>query len=115
MARAHRMTPKRRAALKKAQAASARKRRGKGRGKLAAANRAAGPRSRVKRHLSRHGLSYAAVGVFAGAVAADHHFKKKRIAHYRDIAAGKGLPKPKVKYGGMKITPRHKTVKSYDF
>lgn len=39
MARAYRMTPARRAALKKAQAASARKRRGKGKGKLAAANR----------------------------------------------------------------------------
>lgn len=40
MAKPHRMTPARRAALKKAQAASARKRRGKGKGKLAAANRA---------------------------------------------------------------------------
>jgi hypothetical protein len=39
MAKSHRMTPARRAALKKAQAASARKRRGKGKGKLAAANR----------------------------------------------------------------------------
>ena len=36
---AYRMTPARRAALKKAQRASARKRRGKGKGKLAAANR----------------------------------------------------------------------------
>lgn len=40
MARTHTMTPARKAALKKAQAASARKRRGKGKGKLAAANRA---------------------------------------------------------------------------
>lgn len=38
-ARRHVMTPARKAALKKAQAASARKRRGKGKGKLAAANR----------------------------------------------------------------------------
>ena len=37
--RAYQMTPARRAALKRAQAASARKRRGTGKGKLAAANR----------------------------------------------------------------------------
>lgn len=96
-------TAKQKAALRKAQLASARKRRGKGKGKLAAANRAAGPRNRVKRHLSRHGLSYAAVGVFAGAVAADYHFKKKRIAHYNAIAAGKGMPKPKVRYKNVPL------------
>ena len=39
MARSHRMTPARRAALRKAQAASARKRRGRGKGKLASSNR----------------------------------------------------------------------------
>jgi hypothetical protein len=44
MAKSHAMTPARRAALKKAQAASARKRRGKGKGKLAAANRKASRR-----------------------------------------------------------------------
>lgn len=48
MAKRHSMTPARRAALRKAQAASARKRRGKGKGKLAAANRQLGPRSSGK-------------------------------------------------------------------
>lgn len=48
MARSHSMTPARRAALRKAQEASARKRRGKGKGKLAAANRQIGPRSSGK-------------------------------------------------------------------
>ena len=51
MAKKHVMTPARRAALKKAQAASARKRRGKGKGKLAAANRKLSAKSRFKRSL----------------------------------------------------------------
>lgn len=57
MAKAHRMTPARRAALKKAQAASARKRRGKGKGKLAKANRR---NSGYKR-----AMAYTAIGVGA--------------------------------------------------
>lgn len=63
MARTHTMTPKRRAALKKAQMASARKRRGKGKGKLAAANRAADS----QRRNYRRGKIARAVGAALGA------------------------------------------------
>ena len=55
---AYRMTPARRAALRKAQAASARRRRGKGRGKLAAANRRATRNKRIA--LATGGLAGAA-------------------------------------------------------
>lgn len=76
-ARRHVMTPARKAALKKAQAASARKRRGKGKGKLAKANRKNTSLKRV--------LAYAAVG--AGVALAAHgvgHFSAhKRSARYR--------------------------------
>lgn len=44
---AYRMTPARKAALRKAQKASARRRRGKGKGKLAAANRRARRNGRI--------------------------------------------------------------------
>ena len=56
---AYRMTPARRAALRKAQAASARKRRGKGKGKLGTANR----RARRNRNIAL------ATGGLAGAAA----------------------------------------------
>jgi hypothetical protein len=76
MARAHTLTPARRAALKKAQAASARKRRGKGKGKLASANRTIdrnrGKKGFVKRN--RKKLAYGALAV--GAVAGATHVKK---------------------------------------
>lgn len=73
---AYKMTPKRRAALKKAQAASARKRRGKGKGKLAKANRR---NSGYKR-----AMAYTAIGVGAlGAVAAYGAYK----SHKRNQAA----------------------------
>ena len=49
MAKTHTMTPARKAALKRAQAASARKRRGKGKGKLAAANRQIGNKRKKSR------------------------------------------------------------------
>lgn len=62
---AHRMTPARRAALKKAQAASARKRRGKGRGKLAVANR---KYSRLKKT-----VKYTAIAGAVGAAAVGAH------------------------------------------
>lgn len=75
-ARRHVMTPARKAALKKAQAASARKRRGHGKGKLAAANR--------KNASLRRTLTYTAVG--AGVTLAAHaigHFAahKKRVRY----------------------------------
>lgn len=62
--RPYTMTPARRAALKKAQAASARKRRGKGKGKLAAANRAADSRKRRASIGRKIGITayYAAAG-----------------------------------------------------
>ena len=59
---AYRMTPARRAALKRAQAASARKRRGRGKGKLAAANRS---NARL-----RKAVKYASVGAGFGTIAA---------------------------------------------
>lgn len=61
---AYRMTSRRRAALRKAQAASARKRRGKGKGKLARANRRA---TRNKR------IAIAAGGLGLAAMAAGYH------------------------------------------
>lgn len=67
MARSHRMTPKRRAALRKAQAVSARKRKGKGKGKLAAANRS---NNRLRTGLKTVGTAAAIGAVAYGA----HHF-----------------------------------------
>jgi len=61
MARGYRMTPKRKAALRKAQAASARKRKGKGKGKLAAANRS---NSRLRTGI-KAAVGAAAVGMMA--------------------------------------------------
>jgi hypothetical protein len=63
---AYRMTAARKAALRKAQAASARKRRGKGRGKLAKANRSASRNKRIAIVAATGGLALAATGV-AGA------------------------------------------------
>ena len=56
---AYQMTPARRRALRKAQAASARKRRGKGKGKLAAANRRATRNKRIAQ--ATGGLAGAAI------------------------------------------------------
>lgn len=76
--RAYRMTPARRAALKKAQAASARKRRGKGKGKLAAANRSLDSRvsgmSR-KRRVAYLGAAYGAIGLAAAGVYANKKYQ----------------------------------------
>lgn len=70
----HRMTPARRAALKKAQAASARKRRGTGKGKLAAANRKGG----ISR--KRRAFAYGSIAVGYGAlgVAAHRTYRKPK-------------------------------------
>ena len=70
----YRMTPKRRAALRKAQKISARKRRGKGKGKLAAANRRA---TRNKR------IALATGGLFGAAMAAGY-VKGKRSNSYKN-------------------------------
>lgn len=87
----HRMTPARRAALKKAQAASARKRRGKGKGKLAAAHRHSRRNGQIS---TAAGLGFAAVAI--GAVAYTNHKNGKRYkmkapktdyshAHYKKV------------------------------
>lgn len=60
---AYRMTAARKTALRKAQAASARKRRGKGRGKLAKANRSATRNKRIAVVAATGGLALAAAGV----------------------------------------------------
>lgn len=82
---AHRMTPARKAALKKAQAASARKRRGKGKGKLAAANRKIGSGG-VRGHLRRNAAGYAAIGVAGAYLAASVHGIRKRNKANRKAA-----------------------------
>jgi hypothetical protein len=83
---AHRMTPARRAALKKAQAASARKRRGKGKGKLAAANRKISGGG-VKGHLRRNAGNYVAGAALVayGAAHVAHAYGK----HKKGQAAAK--------------------------
>lgn len=63
---AYRMTAARKSALRKAQMASARKRRGKGKGKLAKANRTATRNKRIAVVAATGGLALAATGV-AGA------------------------------------------------
>lgn len=67
---AYKMTPARRAALRKAQAASARKRRGRGKGKLAAANRRARRNARI---------AIAAGGLAGAAMAAGAYSNRKKI------------------------------------
>ena len=73
---AYRMTPARKAALRKAQAASARKRRGKGKGKLGAANR----RARRNRNIAL------ATGGLAGAAALAGY----SVGSYQAVSTGRG-------------------------
>lgn len=83
------MTPKRRAALRKAQAASARKRRGKGKGKLAAANRQVNRANRFRTAV-KVGATAAAVGVAAykaRGLAGD--LKRMRSNQIRSAARGR--------------------------
>lgn len=95
MARSHTMTPARRAALKKAQAASARKRRGKGKGKLAVANRKYDGRNRTRNKIVRYGL-IGAGGALAAAAAyriGSSRTKKKYVfseARIRAISRAQG-------------------------
>ena len=83
---AHNMTPARRAALKKAQMASARKRRGTGRGKLAAANR---KNMRLKRNIKRTAIAAGAVTAAGATVYVAHK-------HRGTIKKRSGLAKKKV-------------------
>jgi len=115
MKRSHTMTPARRAALKKAQAASARKRRGKGKGKLAAANRKADSRSSRKGQIVRYAIAGAG-GALAAAAAyrlgqrGNKNFKnKKKIVGTQKIYFDKSLgayytkrPKAKGSQGAIK-------------
>jgi hypothetical protein len=79
---AYSMTPARRAALKKAQAASARKRRGKGKGKLAAANRKNG----ISRKRKMIGYSAVAVGYgLIGYAAIKQHKENRSRAHTKKL------------------------------
>lgn len=84
MARTHRMTPKRKAALRKAQKASARKRRGKGNGKLAAAHRRARRNARIA-----VGINAGLAGVAMAAVGSAYYTRK--------VASG-GPPSKKISY-----------------
>lgn len=76
---AYRMTAARRAALRRAQAASARKRRGKGKGKLAAANRRATRNKRIA--LAAGGLAGAA------ALAGYANSRSLKATYKRDVGA----------------------------
>lgn len=97
----YRMTPKRRAALRKAQKISARKRRGKGKGKLAAANRRA---TRNKR------IALATGGLFGAAMAAGY-VKGKRSNSYKNKKGVKTGLSMHPRYSGMYKPNRRDLVK----
>lgn len=88
---AYKMTPKRRAALRKAQLASARKRRGRGKGKLAKANRSSTRNRRIAVVAATGGLALAAAGV-AGAMyarkTASGGPRKKTVASSSKVSLG---------------------------
>ena len=89
MAKSHVMTPKRRAALKKAQTVSARKRRGHGKGKLAKANKTISRQRKVALVAATGGLALAAAGV------AGHYYVRK--------TAGGGPKQKKINHGTSKV------------
>ena len=114
MARAYRMTAGRRAAIKKAQAASARKRRGRRKKKIAI------------------GAGIGALGVVGVTMAAANGYGKRRralIANAGVLEATMAPPKKEIKYSSSKeidlirvtldeaiqLTPRSKKVKGIDF
>lgn len=84
MANSHRMTPARRAALKKAQAASARKRRGKGKGKLAASNRRYDARSRRTKRAVKLGAALAVAGGVGYAGSRAHSIQRRKSAAIKE-------------------------------
>lgn len=118
MARSHTMTPARRAALKKAQMASARKRRGKGKGKLAAANRKADSRSSRKRRI----IGAVAYGAYVGAMGYFQYkqYKKARSnirrirarseVEVRGILLGRMSPAEKRRFTKLDIQQRRARV-----
>ena len=97
MARGYRMTPKRRAALKRAQAISARKRRGKGRGKLASANR----------RITRQKRVAVAIGALAGIGAAAYLGNKHRGRLTK--GSGPSASKALAQSGNLKTVKRYKS------
>jgi len=111
-------TAKQKAALRKAQLASARKRRGKGKGKLAAANRALGPRKSRTNKVLKYGAIAAATGAVAFHVAGTRginiagHTYQHRLAYSKDAQGGlfKGSAASKnglsMAAGGVKIGSR---------
>lgn len=94
----HRMTPARRAALKKAQMASARKRRGHGKGKLAAANR---------RATRNRNIALAAGGLAGAAALAGYHGGYQRgLAKKPPLRFSVSKPKSYLRYQENKSTAR---------
>lgn len=87
---AYRMTAARRAALRKAQAASARKRRGRGKGKLAAANRRATRNKRIA--LAAGGLAgAAALAGYGSYKKVDKKYRTQRRAYARERVRNRAL------------------------
>ena len=111
---AYRMTPARRRALRKAQMASARKRRGKGKGKLAAANRRATRNKRIA--MATGGLAGAYVLARYGAKAAG-----VSIDYGKDptVVSGRGTARmglktdPKMRYATVARNGRYISVTQY--
>ena len=92
---AYRMTPARRAALRRAQAASARRRRGKGRGKLAAANRRATRNKRIA-------IAAAAGGLFGASMAMGYAGQNRKLK-VSNAGLNKKLSESRSKYRSLKI------------
>jgi hypothetical protein len=99
---AYKMTAARKAALRKAQAASARKRRGKGKGKLAASNR----RARRNRNIAM------AAGGLAGAAALAGYGMGRFDQNLSSINRGKGPKLTRRKMVGAQMKKR-KLKKSF--
>jgi hypothetical protein len=91
---AYRMTAARKAALRKAQAASARKRRGRGRGKLAAANRRATRNKRIA--VATGGLALAAMAAGYGSGYMKATSTKRHMQRSQRMNTRKQIAKVKV-------------------
>lgn len=135
MARSYRMTPARKAALKKAQIASARKRKGKGRGRVSAKSRlrAAGaqgkglkkrskPKSTANRRRLRRGAALVgAVGAVAGAGYVYKNREKliiSKVAEYGAVRnaqrrAGRKLTKNEIRSVRLKERQDHASRSTY--
>ena len=117
MAKKHVMTPARRAALKRAQRASAAKRRGKGKGKLAAANRKidsakkpSNVRGRLKSHFKKNGEKYfiaaqiGAAAVYSGSkIHAEYGLTKGKRSQIIRKKARENVALKKAMYPGIRV------------